>query len=203
MRQGTLPTESLDASVGDRSPLKEQIAAPDSDESADTNQTTHQFLKAYRKQFLACLEQSISQVIEVRYKKLHRRDPQKAQNFLVGLHLFHCQGQSMGEIATTLGLKAQYQVTRLLKLKDFRSDVRQQLLVKLRDRVLQQAQAYTTPERLHALESEIEATLEEQITRTIEAAQIEASTAKKATASSQFTQRLCAHLSTREELGRA
>ena len=39
----------------------------------------------------------------------------------------------MTEIAKLLNLQAQFHVSRLLKLKDFRADVRQQLLVPLRD----------------------------------------------------------------------
>lgn len=198
VRQGSLPTESLDASVGDRSPLKEQIAAPAPDDSAETDNAAGQFLQAYRRQFLACLERSIAEVIEARYQKFQRRQPEKAQQFLAGLSLFHCQGKSMAEIATLLGLKAQYQVTRLLKLKTFRADVRQVLLAQLLEQVLTAASAYATPERLQALESEIEATLAEQVNREIEAAQIEASTAKKTSTPSQFSQRLCAYLEAKQ-----
>ena len=91
-----------------------------------------EFLKFYRQQFLKCLDGAIEQVISERVTLLQRRDAQKAQSFLTALQLFH-QGRSMTEIAKLLNLQAQFHVSRLLKLKDFRADVRQQLLVPLRD----------------------------------------------------------------------
>ncbi len=106
----------------------------------------------------------------------------------------------MTEIAKALNLQAQFHVSRLLKLKDFRADVRQQLLVRLRDRVINRAKAYTDAKRLQTLNQQIEEALDEQITAVIQEAATEASTAtitKNQLTTSLFAQRLCRHLDTR------
>ncbi len=122
------------------SPHSQNILAPEDDQT--------EFLQSYRQQFRVCLDAAVAQVTDARARKLRRQSPQKAEQFLTALQLFHCQGTPMGDIAKQVGLQAQYQVSRLLQLKPLRADIRQQLLVMLRDRVLAQAQAYTTPERL-------------------------------------------------------
>ncbi len=53
---------------------------------------------------------------------------------------------SMAKIAKLLELRAQDAVTRLLKLKEFRTDVQQQLLVMLRSLVIELAKDYSTKE---------------------------------------------------------
>ncbi len=106
----------------------------------------------------------------------------------------------MGEIAKEVNLRAQDAVAKLLKLKSFRADVRQQLLVLLCDRVIEQAKAYTDPQRLQALSQQIEEALNEQVTTLIQEAAAEASTAtgvKKQTPTSLFAERLCRYLDRR------
>lgn len=115
----------------------------------------------------------------------------------------------MGEIAKIVNLQAQFQVSRLLQLKSFRADVQQQLLVLLRElcfsaalryRLSNEAKAFSDPERLQTLNQQIEEALEEQVSRVIEEAATEASTAtfaKNPITSSLFSERLCCHLDTR------
>ena len=103
----------------------------------------------------------------------------------------------MTEIAPLVNLQAQFHVSRLLKLKSLRGDIQQQLLVQLRDRIFQYAQAYTSSERLKVFHQQIEQALEEQITNFIQEAATEASTAtiaKNKIISSLFAQRLCRYL---------
>jgi hypothetical protein len=196
VRGGSPPTDSLE--TAHPSALANLVDNRDiPDEQAD-------FLSAYRKQFLTCLDQALARVTDERVTKLQRQERQreKAQKFLTALQLFHCQERSMTEIARVLNLQAQFHVSRLLNLKSFRADVRQQLLVLLRDRVLDQAKAYTDPERLQSLNQQIEEALDEQIERVIQEAATEASTATTArnqTTSSLFTQRLCRHLDARKD----
>jgi len=194
VRGGSLPTESLDVPYTGAS--DGSSASRDFADNRDNTDEQTEFLNFYRQQFLTCLDQAIAQVTSERVKRLQRKDAQKAQKFLTALQLFHCQGRSMGEIAQLVSLQAQFQVTRLLKLKSLRADVRQLLLVQLRDRVFDQAKAYTNPERLETLQK-IEEALDEQITAVIQEAVIEASTAntaKNQITSSLFAQRLCRHL---------
>lgn len=194
-RGGALPADSLDAKLGSKQSLAEKLAAPQSNRLSEPEDNESEFLREYRRQLEGCLKEAIAQVTEVRVKKLERREPEKAAQFLLALQLFHCQGKSMSDIAREIQeLKAQYQVTRLLKLKSFRADVRQQLLVKLRDRVLQLAGSYSSPERLKQLEQHIGAFLEEQTDRIIEDAQKEAGTGKNRATLSLFALQLCRYL---------
>lgn len=83
----------------------------------------------------------------------------------------------------------------MLKLKSFRADIQQQFLVRLRDRVINEATAYTDLEHLQAIEGQIEQALDEQITQVIQEAAKEVSTAtdtrNQATTTSLFAERLC------------
>ncbi|MBE9116836.1 hypothetical protein IQ249_13090 [Lusitaniella coriacea LEGE 07157] len=194
VRGGTLMTESLDKSQEERVSFVEQRSAATSNPLKDAEDRPGEFLQSYRKEFLNALEDSLASVATTRFQKLQCREPGKAKNFLTALHLFHCEDRIMSDIAKEVGLKAQYQVARLLKLKAFRADVRQQLLVLLRDRVLKLAKAYTAPERLYALNRELEVLLEEQIDRAIDDAQTATQTRKTPTSTSLFARILCRHL---------
>ncbi len=207
VRGGSLPTESIDATVPGA--IADRISFANFIDNRDTTDEQTEFLNLYRQQFLTCLDQAVAQVTDDQVTKFKRKNPQKAQQFLTALQLFHCQGRSMGEIAQIVNLQAQFQVSRLLQLKSFRADVQHQLLVLLRDlcfaaalryRAFDQAKAYTDPERLQTLNQQIEEALEEQVSRVIEEAATEASTAtfaKNSITSSLFSERLCRYLDTR------
>lgn len=193
VRGGSIPNDEKDPIS-----LAETIPYSNSEILDDRSE----FLNLYRQQFLHCLDLAIAQVTRERVKTLETRDREKAQKFIIALQLFHCQARSMSEIAKQLDLKAQFHVSRLLKLKAFRADVQQQLLILLRDRVFEQAQAYSDPQRLQTLDLEIESALNEQIANVIEEAAMEASTAtieKHHTTSSFFSQRLCHYLDIRSK----
>ncbi|MBJ7297466.1 MAG: hypothetical protein JHC73_14370, partial [Dolichospermum sp.] len=86
-------------------------------------------------------------------------------------------------------------VTRFLKLKDFRADVRQELLIMLCNSVMELAKNYSHPDSLQTLEEKIQLALNEQINHVIESAEIQAQTAKTLTPeTSIFNQRLCRYL---------
>lgn len=181
VRSKTLPTESL------VEPNSETIKAPDDNQDASDEQT--EFLKFYVQQRTNCLDTALKQIIQEKVTYIRRKKPQKAQQFLIALELFHCKGKSMTEIAPLVDLAAQYHVTRLLQLKDLRADVRRKLLGLLRDRVVDQAQAYANPERLQTIDEAID----EDITRVIQESQTEASTpnTNKQITKSLFAKRLC------------
>lgn len=134
----------------------------------------NEFIKLYQTQFLECLDKAISQVINDFISQFKRKRSFDEQSFITALHLFHCQGQSMTEIAPQIGLERQYQVTRLLKLNELRVDIRQHLLVMLRDRVLDTAKLFADFERLQSLDRQVELILDEQISSMISEAESEA-----------------------------
>ena len=134
-----------------------------------------EFIKLYQTQFLKCLDQAISKVIsDFISNKFKDKRSSVEQSFITALHLFHCQGQSMTQIAPQIGLKKQYEVTRLLKLNELRADIRQRLLVMLRDRVLDTAKLFADWERLQSLDRQVELILDEQISGIISEAESEA-----------------------------
>ncbi len=194
VRGGSLPADSLqDPKVNAQA---SHLQAP-ADGSTEDEQS--QFLRRYHQEFVHCLDQSVAQVIQAQWATLQGRSLQSAQDFIAALKLFHCQGKSMGEIAQQVGLKAQYQVTRLLKLKSLRADIRQHMLAALRERILAMAVNYTSPDQLQSLDRQVEAALEEQIEGIIQSAEAEASVARNRPLASLFAQRLCRHLDLRNQ----
>lgn len=193
VRGGPAPTTSLDR------PLLETGAAPqlamDSEDPASAAQ--NEFLVAYRQQFQASLDQAIAHILDQRYHQLQRRQPLKVKHYLIALHLFHCQGQAMTKIAPQVSLKAQYQVSRLLQLKELRAAIRHQILLALRDRVWAQAQAYTDPDRLKALDHQIDEALQAQVDQVLQEAAAEASVPHHRPTHSLYARRLCADLDRR------
>ncbi|MBE9225124.1 hypothetical protein IQ264_06705 [Phormidium sp. LEGE 05292] len=152
-----------------------------------------EFLTAYRTAFRNCLDKSIESAISDRLNRTSRQKNYSSEQFIFGIHLFHCQQLSMSEIAALIGLEYQYQVSRLLKLKEFRADVRQRMLKCLHDCVLQKATAYTDPDLLPQLEQKIEVALNEQITQLINEAEAESTTPNRRE-QSLFAARLCHYL---------
>lgn len=185
-RGGTVPMASLDQP--EVSAKVQQLQAP----SAEQQNEQAEFLAFYRQQLLESLDDAIAQATTKRLMSFERAIT--AQHFLLALYLFHCQGRSMAKIAPLVNLTAQYQVTRLLKLKEYRATVWQQLRTNLRDRLLEQIQAYANPSQLQTLNQGIEAALEEQIVSVIQEAEAEVSLTKRYAARSLFACRLCRHL---------
>jgi hypothetical protein len=192
VRGGAANTEVFDDSENSYV-VKNFIDNPDLNDG-DRQDEVSDFLNLYQQQLLVCLDEAIGEVTKTWIKQLHRQDEQKPQQFLRALQLFHCEGKNMGEIAIKVGLQAQYQVTRLLKLKSFRADIRYQLLEMLRERILTAAKSYISPEQLQKRDKQIEEALGEQINLVIQEAETEASMAKRHPGSSIFSQKLCQHL---------
>ena len=192
VRGGSLATTSIDTAEGiNYNSLVENNVAEEENQ-------TGEFLKLYRPQFLECLDNALATVTQTRVSKIQRKDAVKANKFLIALKFFHCQGLSMGEIAKRIEMKAQFQVTRLLKLKEFRADVTHELLMMLKSRVLKLARNYSSLESLQVLESQINTALTEQVTTLIAEAEVEASSSRSEFNKSRFAIRLCEYLDSRE-----
>ena len=189
VKSGSLPTISLDGSE-DRY-LSNQITGS---QTTDTIDEQSEFLTNYRQQFIISLDAAIAKVTDIWVQLLKKKKSQKAEQFIQALHQYHCQSKSMAEIAKNVGLKAQYQVTRLLKLKSFRADIRQQLLISLRDRILELAQNYTNPQKLKSLDQKIEIALDEQVTKLMEEAEAESYISQNRSPDNLFSQRVCHYL---------
>jgi hypothetical protein len=173
---------------------------PNSQDSAEDEHL--EFLTFYREQLLRCLDQAVINVTRDRLVVMRQKRPPKDQIFLNALCLFHCQGESMSRIAPQVGLNQQYEVTRLLNLKEFRADVRQHLLNMLKVRVIDKAQYYADSRQLILLDCTLETILDEQITTLIHEAEAEAqTTSRSARPQSLFANRLCQALDQMGGLG--
>jgi hypothetical protein len=204
---GKLPTESLDL-IPDQA-FSTPLLLSDNSEENDQRE----FLRYYRSAFSRCLDQALAQCVVERCQYLQKKSSQKkssqtAKLFVQALHLFHCQGQSMGDIAPQVGLNAQFQVTRLLKLKEFRANIQGRLLQLLMTEVLEQARLYrdspsadlSVREFLPAFKQQIETALAEQIEQTIQQAESEAAVAKHRPLDSLLARRLCHYLDSQSGL---
>ena len=168
VRGGKQPaTQSLDNSEINTEALQASVAENEEDNDIERRD----FLQAYQQQFKSSLDNAIAFVIEHKLSKFKGKKAAKAPLYLTALKLFHCQGQSMGAIAKEIGLEAQYQVTRLIKLKDLRADIRQHILQLMSDWVVNQTQSNLSPEKLKQREQEIQLALGEQIDVVIEEAE--------------------------------
>ena len=190
VRGGSLAAESIDAVDGNN---YNSLVSTNHIDNLEVNQTS-EFLKLYRPQFIECLDNALATVTQARVNKMQRKDAIKANKFITGLKLFHCQGLSMTEIAKRIEMKAQFQVTRLLKLKEFRADVTNELLILLKYRVLGLAKSYSSLDKLQGLESQITDALTEQVINLIGEAEIEAAGSRSDLTRSRFASRLCEYL---------
>ncbi len=185
-----LAQKSLDNTQINTEGLQASVVQSESEQQSEQSE----FTQFYRQQFIACLNDSLEFVIQNRFNILNRKSSVKAKQFLTALQLFHCQGKSITEIAPLVNLKAQYQVTRLLKLKEFRADIRQKMLEQLCDRTLAKAIDYASAHQLQQLEKKVAIALEEQIGELIQAAEVEASIANTSSPTSFFAEYLCRYL---------
>ncbi|MBD2069529.1 hypothetical protein H6F93_18705 [Leptolyngbya sp. FACHB-671] len=189
VRSKKLPTRSIDDANNPISIGEIPIPSSESDSSAE-------FLVTYRQTLLGCLDLAIAEVVDSRLTHHQRKNPPTDQRFLTALHLFHCRGKAMSDIAAAIGLHKQYEVSRLLKLRELRADVRQNWLLKLRDQVRDLAQTYVDSARLQQVDQQLETVLEEQVSSLIEEAEAEASVGNRSL-KSQFARRLCSNLDKR------
>ena len=185
--------DSISLDQREYQPIVDRAQAPDqTDEHSE-------FLAFYQAQFLESLDQAIALAIPNALTHLQRKKSDAEPAFLTAIHLLHCEGQSMREIAPQIGLKQQYEVTRLLKLNDLRADVRQRSLLLLRDRVIDTAKLYATVETLEQLDQRVEQILDQQISNVIEEAESEAkSPVRRQPFRSLFARRLCLYLASRK-----
>lgn len=197
VRGGFLPTQPLETQKVEQE-IQEEIEQEIQEEiepqyhntgAADENQfQEQQFVETYNKDFEKCLDMAIKAVIQIRLsQKTKRKVATSSLEIAEAFYSFYCQGKSQGEIARDKGMTDQYQVSKMLKLKNFRADIRQKMLISLLKNVLDKAEIYVDPDRLVAMESQVKSALEEQI----EMAVPESGKPEK----SVFARKLCCHLS--------
>ncbi len=161
-RSNSLLADSLDDPN-----LHETATAP---LASDDERLQQDFLQRYHQLIATCLEQAVERALRDR---LQRR-PERAASLLEGLYRFHVLGETMTAIAPQVGCKAQYQVSRLLNLKQLRDRSSQYALELLVEQVASLAGAYTDGDRLQELYTAIQDTLAAELEEIIAEAASEA-----------------------------
>lgn len=141
------------------------LAEQQTDAHSEAEAQQGEFLKRYQQVSQQCLEQAVRQAIADRMAQL-RRKGHKDETFLQALTLFHQKKQSMTDIATQIGLQKQWQVTRLLGLKQLRLTVKQIWLRLIQANIAQLIADYLDPEQMLRLQN-LELLLEELIDQVI------------------------------------
>lgn len=197
VRVGRLQADSLDqpetAAIANQA-LISQAPEPEDDELDAKNQ----FLTQYRPLFEQALDHALAIAVDARIAKLKKRKPSVDHHYLKAMQLFHCQGMTMKDIAPHVNLQKQFQVSRLMELKEFRSQVKDAMLLHLGDRVKALAQSFSAPEQLKQLSQTLEIALDSQVTDLVDEAEAEANAVNRPPVpKSQLARRLCQHLDTR------
>lgn len=189
VRTGRIKTLSIHGN-GDEDSREMDLAAPNREES-ESDRAAEDFVQQYRHAFSEALERAIQGAITDRVQKL--KAP-KNQQYLTAMGLFHRDGLSMTAIAANVGLAAQFQVTRLLKLKELRESVRHKMIELLMHYIKEQASAFVTLEQLERLDSKIELALIEQVDLLMAEDAAQAQSPKNYGKGSRFATMLCQQL---------
>jgi hypothetical protein len=190
---GSVRSTSLDEERSDAASRLGSIAAPEQD---PTDQEHDSFLAAFRALYKQHLRAAIQAAIDEQRHKHEQKEEELASQYLEGLHLFYCQGQSMGKLAAAIGLKGQVQVTRFLKTTPLLEEVSQKVLLAMTDTTIAQAEQYLDPDQLLGKHQEIMTALQSLTSDLVDQAKAEASTPKNRACNSDFARSLCQHLET-------
>ena len=167
-------------------PLESEINIEPEEQNNDRNT----FLNQYRNSFTLVLKNSIIKVITDRTTAT----PKKASQFLVALQSYYCQQIAMGEIAELIGVRGQDVVSRLMRLKDLRSDIRHHMLSQLKTTVLTQAEQWLTPQALQQADRALDSALDEQLEALMQEESQRDKTTKDLKKETRFSTALCEHL---------
>ena len=181
IRSGKMNTVSIHG-TGDKDSREMDIAAPEGESEDD--RAADVFITVYREAFSQSLRQALKDAINARSQQL---TGEKSQQYLKALRLFHQEGLSMTAIALEVGLDKQFQVTRLMKLKELRSEVQHRMITLLKHYVAEQASKFVSLEQLSALDATIEAALGEQVQTLMDEDAAQAQSPKASGKGSQFS----------------
>ncbi len=177
-----------------KTPLTESLDEYQSLEGAIAVQTNdadiwqRDFLHRYHDLVVVCLEQAIQRALQERLQ----RQPERAAAFLEALERFHVRGETMTEIAACIGLQAQYQVSRLLKLKQLRETVSRYTLELLSEQVAELAKAYAEAQSLKASYQAMQAVIAAELEEVMQEAASEVEVKQRSAAPrSLFARSLC------------
>lgn len=152
LSKGVLPASSMDdEELGPA--IESQVSVGSAGDLGDRD-STQQLYELVN----TCLDQAIKTAVGQRLTYLQKQSADKAKAYRLALKLYCCEQRTMADIAAAVGLEAQYQVTRLLKIDDLLASIRRQLLKQLQTHLLaliqtdQSSHDYVSADRLQNLD---------------------------------------------------
>ncbi len=145
--------------------------------------------------FNNCLHESVKQVVQTRFDYIQRKGTVKgkeqAKRYLQALHLFHCNGVGLKNIAAQLGFTDQPHLSRLLKLKILRKDIGRNLISNLKKYVAELSGYSQNPDKLVELDTRIQSLFGEEIDELIKDAEKEAKNGYRLVMNSKLARSIC------------
>jgi hypothetical protein len=157
----------------------------------DEEDEQKQFLASFSHQYDSCFLRAVQEVIDNRIQFYQKKKKPQEQQFLVALHLYHCQVVPMGEIAPKIGLKKQYQVSRLLEQKEIRADVARKTVSYLILAIFQLLPEEPSPEKQSELRKKLTPIFYEKVNAEMQKAQKEDSVSKNRNMENKLSQAIC------------
>ncbi|GAB1542849.1 hypothetical protein NUACC21_55230 [Scytonema sp. NUACC21] len=160
----------------------------------DEEDEEKRFLASFNQQYDSCFLRAVREVIENRIQFYQNKKKPQEQQFLSALHFYHCQVVPMGEIAPKIGLKKQYQVSRLLEQKEIRADVARKTVNYLILAIFQLLPEEPSPEKQSELRKKLTPILYEKVNAEMQKAQKEDSVSKNRSMKNKLSQAICQYL---------
>ena len=161
---------------------------------ADEDNEEKQFIAAFREHYDRCFLKAVQEVIEEKVNYYQNKKKPKHEQFIKALRLYHCQMVPMGEIAPQVGLKKQYQVSRLLEQTKIRDDIARRIVSYLIPQIFQFIPEKPSKERQSELRKKLTSILYEKVNTEMDNAQREDSVSRNRTMESKLSQTICRYL---------
>lgn len=169
-----------------------------SEKSHHSQEEQSEFSGLYNSYFDRCFANVVKKIVEARITyfqaKRTAKFQKKLKNFIEALHLFHCEGVPMTEIAPRLNLIDQPTVTRLLELKCLRNDIGRNSLLCLKQCILELIQSQLDYDLPPDWELKVQTFLEEEIQNVIQEAEQEARNGQRQAMNSKMARAICEYI---------
>jgi hypothetical protein len=164
----------------------------------NNQQEQSEFSGLYNSSFDKCFTGAVKKVVEARITyfqaKRTAKSQKKLKNFVEALHLFHCEGVPMKEIAPRLNLIDQPSVSRLLELKGLRNDIGRNTSFCLKQCILKLIQSQFDDDLPPDWELKVQDFLDKEIQTVIQEAEQEARNGKRQTMNSKMARTICEYI---------
>lgn len=157
-----------------------------------------EFSILYNSSFDGCFTGAVKKVVEARITyfqaKRTAKSQKKLKNFVEALHLFHCEGVPMTEIAPRLNLTDQPYVSRFLELKGLRNDIGRNTSLCLKQCILELIQSQFDDDLPPDWELKVQTFIDKEIQIVIQEAEQEARNGKRQTMNSKMARAICEYI---------